>query len=189
MKKITFVNIILILSYMKKSTVIILWGLITSIAMSLFSLGMYLAGNFDKAMQYVGFLIMFGGLVMGMLQFRNKVNGGFGSFGDLYKIGMLMTVVIAVVSTVYFMVFLQLTPGYMDKIREQAQANMVNQGLSAEQIQMSMKMMSAFTSPIAMGIFGLLGNLFFGAILGLLAAAITAKKKPFMEEGNNTLPQ
>jgi len=186
MKKITFVNIILIYSYMKKSTVIILWGLITAIAMSLFSLGMYMAGNMNKSIQYISFIIMFGGLLMGMIQFRNKVNGGFGTFGDMYKVGMLITVVITLVSAVYFMIFLQLTPGFIDKIREQAQADMVNKGLSNEQIQMSMKYMATFTSPLLMSIFGILGNLFFGAILGLLAAAISAKPKPFMEEGNNT---
>ncbi len=172
---------------MKKSTIIIMWGLITSIAMSLFSLAMYMAGNFNRTLQYASFLILFIGMLIGIIQYR-KANGGYGSFGELYKTGILITLVVAVVSTIYFIIFLQVTPGFIDKIREQAQANMVNQGLTSEQMEMGMKMMNKFTSPAMMIIFGLLGNLFFGAILGLLAAGITAKPKPFMEEDNNTLP-
>jgi len=131
---------------------------------------------------------MFAGILMGMRQFRDKVNGGFGSFGDLYKVGIMMVLVIAAISTVYFIIFLQLTPGFIDRIRQQAQADMVNRGMSSDQIDMAMKMTEKFTTPTLMIIFGFIGNLFFGAILGLLAAGISSKAKPFTEQDNITLP-
>jgi hypothetical protein len=173
---------------MKKSTVILVWSLITSVLMSALSFALNSSDNTNKTLQYITFLIMFAGILVGIRQFRDKVNGGFGSFGELYKVGILMVLLIAVFSTLYFFVYLQVNPGFIDKIRTQAQADMVNKGMTSDQMEMGMKMMEKFTTPIAMLIFGLLGNIFFGAILGLLAAGISSKAKPFIEEDNNSLP-
>ena len=173
---------------MKKSAVIPVWGLITAVSCCLYSLALALSGNTsNRSLSYVTFLIMFAGMLIGVIQYR-KANGGYGSFGQLYKVAILITLIVAVISTIYLIVFMQVNPGFMDKIREQAQADMVNKGYSAEQIEMGMKMMNTFLSPGAMIIYGLLGNLFFGALLGLLAAGISVKPKPFNEEDNNTLP-
>ena len=130
---------------------------------------------------------MFGGLVLAMRQFRDKVNGGFASFGQQYTVGILMILVMSVLTTVYFIVFLQLTPDFVTKTMEQSQADMVNKGMSSDQIAMAMKYTKMFMSPGIMAAFGFLGNAIVGAILGLLAAAITAKAKPFMEDDNNTV--
>lgn len=165
-----------------------MWGVITTLAMSAFSLSMYLAGNMNRANQYIGFVIMFIGIVIGMIQCRNKVNGGFGSFGEQFKIGLLITLMVTGLNTIYLIVFLQLTPGFIDKIKQQAEANMINKGLTTEQMQMGMKMMEKFTTPAMMVVFGLIGTIFFGVILTLIAAAITNKPKPFMEEDNNAMP-
>jgi len=58
--------------------------------------------------------------------------------------------------------------------------------MSSEQIEMAMKYTKMFMTPVMMMIFGFLGNTIVGAIVGLLAAGITAKAKPFMQEDNNT---
>ncbi|HTA83518.1 MAG TPA: DUF4199 domain-containing protein [Bacteroidia bacterium] len=173
---------------MKKSSVILMWGVITSIIMSAYSFAINAAGSTNKTLSYITFVIMFVGLLIGMRQFRDKVNGGYASFGELYKVGILMVLIIAVFSTLYFFIYLQVNPGFIDRIREQAQADMVNKGMTPEQMEMGVKMMDKFTSPTAMVIFGLLGNLFFGAIVGLLAAGISSKAKPFTEGDNNSLP-
>lgn len=176
---------------MKKSSVILRWAVITGIVASLYSYLMY-ASNLaftNKSLSYVSFLIMFGGMVMAMIQFRDKVNGGYATFGEQYTVGILMVLIMAVITTVYFMIFLQLTPDFVTKSMDQAQADMVNKGMSSDQIEMAMKYSKMFMSPAIMAIFGLLGNGIVGAILGLLAAAITSKAKPFMEEENNITPQ
>jgi hypothetical protein len=154
----------------------------------LFSLTMYLSGNSNSGLAYLSFLILFAGMVVGAVQYRNKANGGYGSFGELYKVSILITLIVSAISTVYFIIFMQLTPAFMDRIREQADANMVNKGMTAEQIQMAHQMMQTMMSPTAMVLYSLFGNLLVGAILGLLAAGILIKPKPFMEEDNNTLP-
>jgi hypothetical protein len=174
---------------MKKSTVILVWGAIISIAVMIYSYALYATGaSFsNRALSYFSYLIMIVGLVVGMLQYR-KANGGYGSFGTQYKAGILMVLVIAALTTIYFMVFLQMTPDFMDKAMDQARTDMVNKGMSSEQIEMGMKYAKMFTTPTMMVVFGFIGNLIVGAILGLLAAGITAKAKPLTAEDNNTLP-
>ncbi len=174
---------------MKKSTVIVRWGIITAIVMSLFSYLMYVTGaSFSNpSVSYFGYVIMIGGMIMAMRQFRDKVNGGYASFGDQYKIGILMVLIISVITTIYFLIFMQLSPDFISKMIEQSQANMVNKGMSSEQIEMAMKYTKMFMTPAMMMIFSLIGNIIIGAIVGLLAAAITSKPKPFMEDNNTPI--
>jgi hypothetical protein len=173
---------------MSKSKVIILWGVITAVV----EIGYYeilnISGNMNGGLQSISYLLMLGGLIMGMMQYRNKVNGGYAKFGELYKVGMFMTLILAVLSVVHLVIYLQINPGLIDTIRAQAEANMVNKGMTPEQIKMGMHYTEKFTTPSMMIIFGFIGNIFGGAILGLLAAGISARQKPVMEEDNNILP-
>ncbi len=150
--------------------------------MCLLELGLYLAGIMSSSAQLIFTMaIMFIGLLAGMIQYRNKANGGFGSFGELYKAGLLITLVVAVITTVYFLVFLQINPSYVDKLKEYTEAKQLKQDMSPEQRQMTIKMMSASFSPVTMFIFSFLGRIFFGAVAGLIAAAITAKPRQITE--------
>src|ERR1700733_6628394 len=103
---------------MKKSTVIVRWGIITAIVMSLFSYVMYATGaSFtNKSLSYLSYVIMLGGMIMAMRQFRDKVNGGYASFGEQYKIGILMVLIISAITTIYFLIFLQLSSDFITKM-------------------------------------------------------------------------
>ncbi|HSY77885.1 MAG TPA: DUF4199 domain-containing protein [Bacteroidia bacterium] len=170
---------------MKKSSVVIMWGLITAIVTCLYSFAMYRAGNMSSPLRYINALLVFGGLLVGMLQFRNKVNGGFGTFGQLYSVGMLITVVLAIVSTLYFVILITSSPAFMEEVKAEGQAAIINMHMPDDQTEIAIKWNEKMTTPAIMIVGSVVGNLIMGALLGLLAAAISAKKKPFMEEDNN----
>jgi len=173
---------------MKKSSVVLKWGIITSVVMCVYSYLLYVtnAAFTMRSLSYLSIVIMVGGLAMGMIEFRNKVNGGFATFGKQFGLGMLMTLIIAAISTIYFEVLVASTP-YMDNMLAQSQAEMVNKGMSSEQIEMGMKYAKMFMSPVLMGVFGLIGNAIMGAIASLIAAAITSKAAPIGGD-NNSIP-
>ncbi|HTB06020.1 MAG TPA: DUF4199 domain-containing protein [Bacteroidia bacterium] len=173
---------------MTKTRVIIMWGIITGVVEIIFYQLLNLSGNTSGGLQSISYLILLGGLIGGMMQFRNKVNGGYATFGELYKVGMLMTLILSVITVAHLLIYMQINPGFIDKILDQARVNMVNKGMTDDQIKMGMHYTQMFTTPLMMSIFGFIGNIIGGAILGLLAAGILAKQKPFMEEDNNTLP-
>jgi Protein of unknown function (DUF4199) len=169
---------------MKKSTIILMWGAITGVANSLFYQFRNIADNPTTSLRYISYLIMFAGLLVGTLQYR-KANGGYLSFGEGYKAGILMTLIIAVISTISLAIFLQTHPGFMDKILAQTQAMYVNKGMSSDQIETAMSYARKFTSPAVMTLFGFIGGILTGAIVSLLSAGISIRKKPLIDEDNN----
>jgi hypothetical protein len=177
---------------MKKSTVIIIWGLITAIAMCSFYLSLYLTNSMGRVgIVYLVDLILFAGLQIGVIQYRNKANGGYATFGELYKATMLITLVLTIFIAVYYIIFLQLAPDYLLKVKEvtmaQAQARLGNQEMSQEQKELSEKIFNAVSSPTVMVLSTIVSNLLGGAILGLIVSAIGKKTKPQTQEEENVL--
>lgn len=178
---------------MKKSSVIFIWGLAIGVAMCATYLAIYLTGNItNTGLVISAHLVLFIGLLLGMFQYRNKANGGYASYGELYKTGLLITLVTIVVAVAYWIIFLQLNPSYLDKVREY-QATMinarVNQETSPEEKQMMAKITKISVSPLVTTLSVVFNNLISGAILSLITAAICSKSKPpFEEDDNNPLP-
>ncbi len=176
---------------MKKSTVILIWAAITGIVSVIFYRILYATGQEDSALRNFNYLIIFLGLFIGTIQYRNKANGGFLTFGEGYKAGILMTLIITVIVSVAFFVDLQIHPDLVDKIRDKAQTDMINNGVSADQIEMRMKYTRMFTTPAVLLSFAVVGTIITGAIFSLITAGISTKKKPIFDDdivvpGNET---
>lgn len=169
---------------MKKPAVIIMWGFIIAIANSIFSFCMYLTGNLlNNGMRYISFIIVLIGLLAGVFHYRNKTLGRRASFAELFKAGMLMTIVLTIGICVYFSIFLQIAPSAVKLINQSAQIQAVNRAgsnveLSPEEKQEIIKTVNLWTSPAFMVVADFVLNLFYGAIGSLIAAAIVKKNKP-----------
>src|ERR1700730_16522645 len=100
---------------MTKSKVIIMWGIITGVVEIIFYQLLNLSGNTSGGLQSISYLILLGGLIGGMMQFRNKVNGGYATFGELYKVGMLMTLILSVITVAHLLIYMQINHGFIDK--------------------------------------------------------------------------
>lgn len=161
-------------------------GVITAVANAIFYQLIDVADNPNRSIQYISYLIIFGGLLVGTLQYRNKANGGYVTFGEAYKVGILMTLIIGVISTINLAIFLQMHPEFQQKIIEQTRVQMVNRGMTQDQIEMALTYTRKFTTPPIMMIFGFVGCLIGGAIMALLSSGISVKKKPPFEESDAT---
>jgi hypothetical protein len=183
-KRNTFVNINLISLSMKKSTVILMWGLITGIVSAIFFQILKATGQDDSGLRWINVLIMFSGLFVGTMQYRDKANGGYLTFGEGFKAGFFMVLIVTLLAITATLVDMQMHPDFIDKVLDQARTNMINKGLPADQIDISMEYVKKFTTPVWIVASVVILELFFGAILSLITAAISIKKKPMFEDAN-----
>ena len=175
---------------MKKSTVILMWGGITGVAYAIFFWMLNLADNPSQGIQYLGVLLFFGGLLTGTIQYRNKANGGYLTFGQGYVCCLLISVAVSILSALSLTVFLKVHPEFPNTLIERAHARLINSGLSQDKIDKFMEYAKEGTTPTALVIYNFFGGIITGAIIGLLAAGISIKKRPLFQEDdtNPTTP-
>ncbi len=171
---------------MKKSTIILLWSAVTSIIYIIFYELTNNPDNPNKAFGWIGYLIFLTGLIIGTFQYR-KANGGFLTFSEGYKAGLLMTLVIAVVLTVHYYIYLQVHPDLPGKLLEKVQEQIANQNIPADKLESAMKIYGIMFRPTVMIIIGFLVSILTGALLSLLSAGISTRKKPFFDAENTDL--
>jgi len=169
---------------MKKSTVILMWGGLTGVVSVIFYQILYATGQENSGLRWFNLIILFLGLFIGTMQFRNKVNGGYLTFGEGFKTGFLMVLIITLLTVIATTIQLQLHPDFIDKILAQSRDNMINKGMTDEQIEMGMKYTKMFTSAPMIIIFTILGSLFGGAIFSLITAGLCSRRKPLFDEAN-----
>lgn len=152
------------------------YGLVISAIIILLSVLFYVMNlSGEKWTQWVAIGIMFVGVLFTCIQFA-KINNGNVTFGNVFANGFKTVSVIALITTLFSVIFVLLFPEIKEKALEQVRLDMEKQGQSDEIIEtainMTSKMFMVFM--IAGGIFG---TLFFGAIASLIGAA-AAKKNP-----------
>jgi hypothetical protein len=178
---------------MKKSTVILMWGTATGIVLVIFYQILKATGQENSGFKWLNVLIMFLGLFIGTKQLRDKANGGYLTFGEGFKTGFLMVLIITLLASISTFIDLQMHPDFIDKVLDQARTNMINKGMPEDQIEMGIAMTRKFTTPAWIVIWVVLFDLFFGAILSLITAGVNTKKKPIFDDANevsaNEIPQ
>ena len=167
---------------MKKSTLILIWGAITGVASTLFYQILFATGQEDSGLRWFNLLILFLGLFIGTMYVRNKTNEGYFTFGQGFKTGFLMVLLITLIAVIGTIVRIQMHPDFIDKILEQAKTNMINNGNSDEQIEMGMKITREWTTPTMIVLFTVLGSLFGGAIFSLITAGLCTRKRPIFDD-------
>jgi hypothetical protein len=157
-----------------------MWGAIIGIVMALY---VELTYEMSTGIKLAGYLLFFGGLVAAKMQFRDKVNQGYASFGKLYGLGMLIALVAGVVAVIHFFIFIKIHPTFVDDTLAQNKAMMIMYKVPDDQIESSLRRTRWFLeNPIGITIGNIIGQAFFGAILSLLSAGITARNKPIFSD-------
>ena len=178
---------------MKKSTVILMWGGGTGIISVIFYQILYATAQENSPLRWLNLLILFLGLFIGTMQFRNKVNGGYLSFGEGFKTGfltVLLITAITLIATIIDMEFLH--PDFIDKILAQSRDSM-NKGMTEDQIEIGMHYTKMWTTPLMIILFTIIGSIIGGAIFSLITAALCTRKKPIFDDADevsdNDIPQ
>jgi hypothetical protein len=161
------------------------YGLITGGAIIVFNLLLFLLDqHMNRALTWIAYIIIAGGMVYGTLEFRKKTSDGFLTYGRAFSSCFWIGLFAGVLATVYFFVFIQfIHPGFVNEIMDQARQNMLESrpDMSEEQMEQALEISSKFMSPVAMTIMGLVTYAAISAILGLLAAIFLKKEDPSLK--------
>jgi len=149
-------------------------GLITGLALIIYTLLLYATNNLLKQNFLLGilnYIILITGIVVGTRSFRDQSLGGYISYGKALGYGVLTCVFTGVVFGIFnYLLYEVIDPGLMEQSMKIIQEEMLNRGMSADQVEAMTQMQSRFRTPFMM----LIGSIFSYSLLGLIFSLITS---------------
>lgn len=125
-------------------------------------------------------ILSVGVIVMGLKAFRTA-NSGFLTIGQALKTGVAISLIAGIIAVIFNYIFMNyIDPDFIQKTLDFSQEQMLinNPNMSQKEIDMAMNMSAKFMSPLWMSAFALIGTLFFGFIISLIAGLIMKKNPP-----------
>lgn len=109
-----------------------------------------------------------------------KENGdGYMSYGQGIGIAFWTSLVSSVLSSAFTFVYVSFVDSsFVENLKQQQIEKMQEQGMSDAQIDQAMGFAEMFMSPTSMLIFGIVGGIFFGILVGLVVTIFTQKANP-----------
>jgi hypothetical protein len=126
-----------------------------------------------------GIIFNIGVIVMAHKFFKDNNSNGFMSYGQGFGIGTWISLVNCVIYSIFFYIYVKFIDGafvtmMMDKQRDQ----MIERGMSDEQVDQAMNMTAKFMTPEMMFGFGLIFGFIILLIVVALVTIFTQKKNP-----------
>ena len=156
-------------------SIILNQGLYLGIASVLINLVVYAMGNHLEphwSVFPISMIVMIVFIVMGMKQFK-KGNNGIMTWGQAVKVGVGLTMISAVIVTIYNLIFANfIEPDFAQQIAAVQEQAMVDAGYTSEQIETSKEMAAGFNGPVISSAVGLVVAAFIGFIISAIAGAV-----------------
>ena len=154
------------------------WGLIVGIVLIIYSILMYFLDlSLEKWVSWVSYILLIGGIVYSTIQYRDNVLGGSITYVQALGFGVLISLFAAVLSGIYSYVFFTfIDPDFIDKIVEMTQQQMLDQGLSEDQVEQAMEMQKGFMKPWVMVLISIPALTFMGFIFSLITSIFLKKE-------------
>lgn len=159
------------------------YGVLLGITSVIFGVVMYVTNvHLDPPMVYsiIGFLILIVVISLGIKAFKTE-NGGFLSLGEALKVGIGVAVIGGIIAAIWSFVLMNyIEPDYMSQMMEVQREKMIEMqpDMTESQLDATAEMTSKFSSPLMVMAFSLIGNLFFGLVISLVAGLIMKNKNP-----------
>ncbi len=160
------------------------YGAIIGFALIIYSVLLYILDlSLSKSLGYLSFLIIIGGLYIGIKNFRENEPEKAISYGRAVGVGVLICVFLGFLGSVFaYLQFRFIDPGLVDKMIEISEEKLLEKGLPDDMVEMQLSAMSKMFTPGLMAILGFFSYLFWGTVFSLIIAAIL-KKQPQPLEG------
>lgn len=129
----------------------------------------------------VSYLILIAGLVLAMKQYK-VMNHGYMSYGQGLGIGTIVSAIYGLLSSIFMWIYTSFVdPGYMERQLLRQEAEMLEKGMSQEQIDAGMGMVQSIQGPVLLIVVGTLSAIIMGFIFSLIIAAIMKNNRPEFE--------
>jgi hypothetical protein len=159
------------------------YGSMYGLAAAIIGLVFYFAGADiqSKLPQYISYILLIIFIVMGVKSYRDQELGGYISYGKSLGTGVLIGLFGGIITGFFtVLLFTVIDPGLTQKILEASQQQMIDKGMSEEQLQTALKWTRKFMGPIPLFLFSILGGTFMAFIFSLIVSIFTKKEQnPF----------
>ncbi len=158
------------------------YGLILGFAGILINVAVFAMGKtYDPhwSVMVIGILVTIAVIVMGIKKVKES-NNGLLSLGDALKTGLGIALIAGVISVIYTFIFTNyIEPEYFERMAEVQQQKMLEQypNMSDEQIENAMEMTKKMSGIGMTAAVSLIGSLFIGFIISLIAGLIMKKSE------------
>jgi hypothetical protein len=146
--------------------------------------------TFAKGLGYISYLIMIGGIILGIKNYRDNEQQGFISYGRALGVGMLTVAFASVIMALFtYILYKFIDPGLAEKSLETARNQMLENNMKDDQIEMAQNITRKLMTPAILAFGTILAYSFFGLVFSLIIAAFMKKDKNiFTESAQNTQP-
>ena len=156
-----------------------MYGLASSIIYLIFD---FSGAAFDNpAPKWIGYLILIIAICMGIVNYRNNEMGGYIKYSRSLGTGVLIGLFGGIVTGIFTVImFTVIDPELAQKIAEKTQEDMVEKGMSEDQISMAVSWTQKLMHPALLFIFSILSGAFMAFIFSLIISVFTKKEQsPF----------
>lgn len=159
------------------------YGVLTGLVIIIYSFILFATGQeMNQALGLVSLVLPIGGIVLAHKAFK-QANAGFMSYGQGLGIGVLLSLVSGLLTSVFSYVYRTfIDPDLAGRMMDQMRTKLESAGsMSDAQIDQTLAMSTKFsTGPIGFAV-GILSALLVGLLFSLVIAAITKNSKPEFE--------
>lgn len=166
------------------------FGLYTSTAYILFQLLLWaLDLQVIWWISMLGYVIIIGGIILAIRNYRDKLNNGFISFGNAFLTGFIVSILLAILGVFFSWILMTyIDPGLAERILSMTEETLIEKGLSDEmieqQMQMQRNMMTGSMQYVAY-IIGFVSTVGIATIISLICAAILKRNDDSFDSAFN----
>ena len=157
-----------------------MYGLIFGVSLIGISLLFYVLSTDlqSKIPQVASYAALLVSLIIGIKSYRDKDSGGYISYGKSLGTGILISFFGSIIAAFYTYIFFNfIDPSMVDKLIEMSQQQMIDKGMSDDQVEMAISMTRKFMTPTWMFFFTILSYTFMGFIFSLLVSVFTKRNQ------------
>ena len=162
------------------------YGLITGLVLVVYTLLLYATDNLIKQNFFLGilnYIILIAGIVMGTRSYRDQFLGGYISYSKALGYGVVISVFTGVIIGIFmYLLYGLIDPGLLEQSMKVIEEQMLNQGMSPNQVETISEMQRDFRSPFMMLISSVFSYALLGLIFSLITSAFLKKDKPIFDQ-------
>jgi hypothetical protein len=138
----------------------------------------------EKWPGFISYAVLLGGIILSSIAYRDKYLKGIIPYGKSFSIGFQTSLFTAIITAIFTFIFMTYVgEEYRTILLNNAEEAMLKKqpDISDEDLARAMKITRQFMSPVMMGVFSMLANLFFGVVFSLIVSIFIKKEDKSLE--------
>ena len=160
------------------------YGLILGLAIVIYTLILHFLGaDQNQVAAWANMVFMVVAIQVGTKNLRDKIQGGYISYGRSVGSGMLIVLFAGVIQSFFiYLFYTYISPESIQIVFTAMEESMMQQGSSDDEIEMTVKLLKSVTTPFSMAFATIISSAFWGLVISLITSAFLKKEKSIFED-------